>query len=161
MLKKVNQKGFTIIEVLIVLAIAGLIMLIVFLAVPALQRNTRNTSRTSDASKFAAAVNQCLTNNNGVTSNCTYIASSTNANGVAFVASDYSQLTQTPFYASTLANVNVANTSNGAGINRVAWRFGATCNGATAIDSSDNRSFVVTYQTEGGGNVNTMSCVQS
>ncbi|MDQ3065292.1 MAG: prepilin-type N-terminal cleavage/methylation domain-containing protein, partial [bacterium] len=36
---KNNNKGFTIIEVLIVLAIAGLIMLIVFLAVPALQRN--------------------------------------------------------------------------------------------------------------------------
>jgi prepilin-type N-terminal cleavage/methylation domain-containing protein len=36
---KNNKKGFTIIEVLIVLAIAGVIMVIVFLAVPALQRN--------------------------------------------------------------------------------------------------------------------------
>ncbi|HPW47952.1 MAG TPA: prepilin-type N-terminal cleavage/methylation domain-containing protein, partial [Candidatus Saccharibacteria bacterium] len=36
---KKDQKGFTIIEVLIVLAIAALILLIVFLAVPALQRN--------------------------------------------------------------------------------------------------------------------------
>jgi prepilin-type N-terminal cleavage/methylation domain-containing protein len=33
-----KEKGFTIIEVMIVLAIAGLIMLVVFLAVPALQR---------------------------------------------------------------------------------------------------------------------------
>ena len=46
-LKKRNQ-GFTIIEVMIVLAIAGLIMLIVFLAVPALQRNQRNTARKQD-----------------------------------------------------------------------------------------------------------------
>jgi prepilin-type N-terminal cleavage/methylation domain-containing protein len=38
--------GFTIIEVLIVLAIAGLVLLIVFFAVPSLQRNQRNTSRT-------------------------------------------------------------------------------------------------------------------
>jgi prepilin-type N-terminal cleavage/methylation domain-containing protein len=37
--------GFTIIEVMIVLAIVGLIMLIVFLAVPPLQRSSRNTDR--------------------------------------------------------------------------------------------------------------------
>jgi prepilin-type N-terminal cleavage/methylation domain-containing protein len=46
-LKKRNE-GFTIIEVMIVLAIAGLIMLVVFLAVPALQRNSRNTQRNND-----------------------------------------------------------------------------------------------------------------
>ena len=60
-----NQDGFTIIEVLIVLAIAGLIMLIVFLAVPALQRNARNTARKSDASHLASAVNDFISNNGG------------------------------------------------------------------------------------------------
>jgi prepilin-type N-terminal cleavage/methylation domain-containing protein len=40
-----NSSGFTIVEVLIVLAIAGLIMLIVFLAVPQLQRMARNHQR--------------------------------------------------------------------------------------------------------------------
>ena len=70
MLKKSNQKGFTIIEVLIVLAIAGLIMLIVFLAVPALQRNSRNSQRTSDASRISAAVTECLANRNGVKTSC-------------------------------------------------------------------------------------------
>ena len=37
-----NKKGFTIIEVVLVLAIAGLIFLMVFLALPALQRSQRN-----------------------------------------------------------------------------------------------------------------------
>lgn len=60
-----NKKGFTIIEVLIVLAIAGLIMLVVFLAVPALQRNSRNTSRKADVSAVLAAVNEYTSNNNG------------------------------------------------------------------------------------------------
>jgi prepilin-type N-terminal cleavage/methylation domain-containing protein len=60
-----KQEGFTIIEVLIVLAIAGLIMLIVFLAVPALQRNTRNTGRKNDASRIATAVNDFVSNNSG------------------------------------------------------------------------------------------------
>jgi len=44
-----KSNGFTIIEVLIVLAIAGLIMVVVFLAVPALQRNNRNNTRKTDA----------------------------------------------------------------------------------------------------------------
>jgi prepilin-type N-terminal cleavage/methylation domain-containing protein len=57
--------GFTIIEVMIVLAIAGLILLIVFLAVPALQRSSRNTARKSDASRIATAVSNFVSNNNG------------------------------------------------------------------------------------------------
>lgn len=63
--KKSLQKGFTIIEVLIVLAIAGLIMLIVFLAVPALQRNSRNTSYRSEATQLLAATTEFTNNNNG------------------------------------------------------------------------------------------------
>ncbi|HSW79441.1 MAG TPA: type II secretion system protein [Candidatus Saccharimonadales bacterium] len=49
-------RGFTIIEVLIVLAIAGLIMIIVFLAVPSLQRSSRNTQRKHDASLITATL---------------------------------------------------------------------------------------------------------
>ena len=64
-IKKRNQ-GFTIIEVLIVLAIAGLIMLIVFLAVPALQRNARNTQRKQDVANTLSAVNEWTNNNQGV-----------------------------------------------------------------------------------------------
>lgn len=65
-----DNKGFTIIEVLIVLAIAGLIMLIVFLAVPALQRNQRNNSRNNDASRITSAVTECLSNRNGSKTDC-------------------------------------------------------------------------------------------
>lgn len=64
---KLNQKGFTIIEVLIVLAIAGLIMLIVFLAIPSLQRSQRNSARDTEASRISAAVTECLSNKNGST----------------------------------------------------------------------------------------------
>ena len=60
-----REEGFTIIEVMIVLAIAGLIMLIVFLAVPALQRTARNTQRKADASAIGAAVANFIDNNGG------------------------------------------------------------------------------------------------
>ena len=55
--------GFTIIEVLIVLAIAGLILLVVFLAVPALQRNSRNTQYRTDASRVLAGAHEFINNN--------------------------------------------------------------------------------------------------
>ncbi len=58
-------KGFTIIEVLIVLAIAGLILLIVFLAVPSLQRNARNTSRKNDVSSLLGGMAEYTNNQNG------------------------------------------------------------------------------------------------
>lgn len=64
-IKNRKESGFTIIEVLIVLAIAGLIMLIVFLAVPALQRNSRNTQRKNDAATYLSAVNEYVNNANG------------------------------------------------------------------------------------------------
>lgn len=60
-----RKEGFTIIEVLIVLAIAGLILLVVFLAVPALQRNSRNTQRKNEVSALLGAVNEWTNNNNG------------------------------------------------------------------------------------------------
>lgn len=62
---KKNNQGFTIIEVMIVLAIAGLILLIVLLAVPALQRNSRNTAIKNDASAVSAGVNEFKSNNDG------------------------------------------------------------------------------------------------
>ncbi len=62
-----NKKGFTIIEVVLVLAIAGLIFLMVFIALPALQRTQRNTQREDDMARVISAINDYQTNNNGKT----------------------------------------------------------------------------------------------
>lgn len=64
-LKSNSKKGFSIIEVVLVLAIAGLIFLMVFIALPALQRNQRDTQRRNDAGAFISQVNSYATNNNG------------------------------------------------------------------------------------------------
>lgn len=61
--KKDTQKGFTIIEVVLVLAIAGLIFLMVFIALPALQRNQRDTQRRNDLSRVQSAIQNYQTNN--------------------------------------------------------------------------------------------------
>lgn len=65
MITQQNKKGFTIIEVVLVLAIAGLIFLMVFVALPALQRGQRDSQRRSDISRFMSQINSYQTNNGG------------------------------------------------------------------------------------------------
>ena len=62
---KNNFKGFTIIEVVLVLAIAGLIFLMVFLALPALQRAQRDTQRKQDVAMVVTALHNWKANNQG------------------------------------------------------------------------------------------------
>lgn len=57
------KKGFTIIEVVLVLAIAGLIFLMVFVAFPALQRSQNDTRRQSDISRLSTQITNFKTNN--------------------------------------------------------------------------------------------------
>ena len=64
-MKKQQLKGFTIIEVVLVLAIAGLIFLMVFIALPALQRSQRDTQRRDDMARFSSQLSQYQANNNG------------------------------------------------------------------------------------------------
>lgn len=58
-----KEKGFTIIEVVLVLAIAGLIFLMVFIALPALQRGQRDGQRKSDLARAQTKVQDFQTNN--------------------------------------------------------------------------------------------------
>ena len=60
-----TKQGFTIIEVVLVLAIAGLIFLMVYIAWPALQRSQRDTQRRNDYSMLSTAISNYSTNNNG------------------------------------------------------------------------------------------------
>lgn len=66
-LKTKDAKGFTIIEVMIVLAIAALILLIVLLAVPALKRNSANTTIKNDVGTVAGGISTYESDNNGST----------------------------------------------------------------------------------------------
>ena len=67
MSKKLDQhkNGFTIIEVVLVLAIAGLIFLMVFIALPALQRSQRNQQYKRNVSMAVSMVQRYKANNKG------------------------------------------------------------------------------------------------
>ncbi len=60
-----QTNAFTIIEVVLVLAIAGLIFLMVFVALPALQRNQRDAQRKQDLSLLKDAFERYKANNKG------------------------------------------------------------------------------------------------
>lgn len=60
-----KEKGFTIIEVVLVLAIAGLIFLMVFIALPALQRSQRDSARKSEVGTVSSAITSYQSNNRG------------------------------------------------------------------------------------------------
>jgi prepilin-type N-terminal cleavage/methylation domain-containing protein len=63
LLKK--EKGFTLIEIVLVLAIAGLLLVIVFLAVSGAQKARRDTQRKNDLSRIAANLETYAGNTNG------------------------------------------------------------------------------------------------
>jgi prepilin-type N-terminal cleavage/methylation domain-containing protein len=60
-----KKEGFTLIEVVLVLAIAGLILVVVFLAVGGANRANRDVQRTNEAGQIAAALESYARNNNG------------------------------------------------------------------------------------------------
>ena len=142
-----KSKGFTLIEVVIVLAIAGLIFIIVFLAVSQAQASRRDTQRKSDADRLRAAVNQYASNNNG-----NVPTSQANINTV------------TGSYLTNFADPNgttyavTYQTSAPGGVNNISFSAGNICNGnAMTTTGAGARDFAVLGFLERGG----VFCVDS
>jgi prepilin-type N-terminal cleavage/methylation domain-containing protein len=140
---KKRTEGFTIIEVLIVLAIAGLILLIVFLAVPALQRNSRNTQRKDDVSRISGAVQEFTNNNNGSTPTSSD-ASTIYANaGTLAYYKDSSKV--------TVNTTAPGSATNGTSVDEVTVYIGATCGsmaGGQGAVAGTSRQVAVVYTLE-------------
>ena len=60
-----HRKGFTLIEVVLVLVIGGLIIIMVLIALPTLQRGQRNTQRKRDISLIAAQMDKWRAGHSG------------------------------------------------------------------------------------------------
>src|SRR5688500_6558698 len=125
MLKKTYKRnqGFTIIEVLIVLAMAGMILLVVFLAIPALNRNNRNTQRKGEVASLLGPVNEYANNNNGA-------LPTTAAQQTAAL-----QNAKTPFYTGNITWAAGAQT-NGTTKDNAVIVTGASCSTADTVAGS-------------------------
>lgn len=148
-----SNRGFTIIEVLIVLAIAGLILLVVFLAVPALQRNSRNTQYRSEASQLLAAANEFSNNNSG-----SLPAASNSGCGGTCDAKTILGLTKSRNI--TLLTVEAQGGTTAATLTGAVLRTGAKCSGNTTAAGSTRQVALVFAIEDSGGNA-TPQCIDS
>ena len=157
---KKSNEGFTIIEVLIVLAIAGLIMMVVFLAVPSLQRNSRNTQRRNDVSSALGAIQEYSSNVNGalpttasqVYGNITpaYYAAT---NAAIFLSPNPNTFTPTVVADTTTATASNINTNSFTIV--TGWR----CSSANTVQKASTRSVAILYAVERqGSNTGTLVC---
>ena len=143
-----KKNGFTIIEVVLVLAIAGLIFLMVFIALPALQRSQRDTQRREDVSRFVSQINSYQTNNNGTVP--------TLSNGKPAFLNSYMKQSDGEFKDPktgsdyTISVDTAAEASLGDGV--IQYVKGAKCDGEKVTTSgSSNRSVAVKIKLEGSG----------
>jgi prepilin-type N-terminal cleavage/methylation domain-containing protein len=155
--KQKRQQGFTIIEVLIVLAIAALILLIVFLAVPALQRNSRNNSRNNDAARLAALVNDYVANHAG-----TLPTTIGNTSGNLDLTNEQWAIMDPP----VTANIQAVGSTTFPGDNHTLFiNRGVSCNQATnTMGNGSTRQFAVSFHIEtssdtGGTTTGSQKCI--
>ena len=146
-----QNKGFTIIEVVLVLAIAGLIFLMVFVALPALQAGQRDTARKNDAGSVITAVNSFSANNRGgfptsAAALGTYNA--TTAKWSGYMSSVSSNINSVTLNTAKPAAV----TATDANVIIVTQRTCSDTAGAKAnLSAGTARQFVVVTLLEGGG----------
>ncbi len=147
--KYANLKGFTIIEVVLVLAIAGLIFLMVFIALPALQRSQRDTQRKNDAGRLLSQVNSYQSNTRGK------VPAAANASQTSFI-DKYLKADGDTFddpsgdeYAMQWAHGAITTTTPG----EMYYNTGAVCDPSDAAKttSAAARKVAVRVPLEGGG----------
>jgi prepilin-type N-terminal cleavage/methylation domain-containing protein len=136
-MKKLSNKGFTLIEVVIVLAIAALIMVIVFLAVQGANRAQRDTARKTTANQILAATQQYAGNNSG---------------DMPSVPNDLASYFSTPPSDPQTGTYVVAAFSSGTAdsTTRLIMSPG-TCNGSAVDADPTARTFAVSIYQENGG----------
>jgi len=157
-LQKSKSEGFTIIEVLIVLAIAGLIMVVVFLAVPALQRSGRNNALSASANATLSAVGNYTSNNGGTIPASVALAS----NVITIGAAGTNQETAKVDSGVSAVSLNGTAITNASAIGTLQIITGTTavCNSTnTGLSGTGSaRSYAILYVAESGSG-NILKCI--
>ena len=148
-----KEKGFTIIEVVLVLAIAGLIFLMVFIALPALQRSQRDTQRKNDLSRLNTALTSYQSNNRGALPSGTTASIPTSwpsfVNRYIRTAGDtFTDPSGTDYIVSTTATLP---TTFDASNPVILTTVDATCNGETLTMGQGSRKVAFQMKLEGNG----------
>lgn len=149
-----NNKGFTIIEVVLVLAIAGLIFLVVFLALPALQRGQRDTQRKNDAGRMVSQLVAYQTNNQGKLPNSaaeitTFVSGYMTSGSQSF--SDPSTGTAYSINGGGAVITTAPATQPTTSAGTIFYYINSKCDGANVVANTGTRNYaVVIFQEQGG-----------
>ncbi len=132
----VNKKGFTLIEVVLVLAIGGLIFLLAFLAFQQVSRNRRDTQRRGDASRILAEVQNYAGDNSNTLPASSVAVTGNPCTAGAGTAGTFLLFLQTyvcPITPPSGANyIVVVSTTAPTAVNQMRFTNGATCAGTSA-----------------------------
>ncbi len=139
--KAQQSKGFTIIEVVLVLAIAGLIFLMVFIALPALQRSQRDSARKSEVGTVASAITSYLSNSRNQLPNAAQIGQYVTGTNSATLESGSTITIRTQTYGTNVTlvpmlNANAQVASDNIGAEQIKVYFGYKC------DPSNNSQLI-------------------
>ena len=143
-----SKKGFTIIEVVLVLAIAGLIFLMVFVALPALQRSQRDTQRRDDVARVSTAITQYQSNNKG---NLPNDASRFIENYLRVGGDEFADPSGNEYEIDILEGSGEARNDYASGDYTITIYTGAVCDEEAATASNRSRDYAVVYKLEGSG----------
>ena len=150
-----KKKGFTIIEVSLVLAIAGLIFLMVFVALPQLQRQQRDARRKDDIMSFLETVKKYQTNNRGALPVDWSEGGDFQTKYLDDAFMDPDGTNYRLQEAECATNGDAVDCSNSPILNSMDHTLyileQATCDGGKAIRTSNPRNVAVVYRLEGSG----------
>lgn len=154
-----KAKGFTIIEVVLVLAIAGLIFLMVFIALPALQRSQRDSARKSEVGAVASAITSYQSNNRNAQPDAQAIAEyiTGDANSAVLDSGATIVVSTTGFSSGNstidlVASINATGTSTGSlNADQIKVFFGYKCDSTgTGLERGTTRQAAVAVALESG-----------
>ena len=147
------KTGFTIIEVVLVLAIAGLIFLMVFIALPALQRNQCDIQRKQDIDRVLAAVQSYQANNRGrVPGNGDYFRGEFTTRYIKIGGDEFKTPTGQDYAFSVDAIRTVENILTHPSRDFTVWVWHSSkCNGEEPVQKDGLNNLVVAIALEGGG----------
>lgn len=147
-----NNKGFTIVETLIVLAIAATILVVVLLAVPALQANQKNTTLKTAANSLSAGVSSWSSNNNGSLPNCASLTGNSVSLGTLSGSNCATSGSSIALPGQITAVTPVTTAPSGASTNTL-YYAAYQCSDSKTMAFSGTAGFEVAYYASGAANL--------
>ena len=142
-----REKGFTLIEIVLVLAIAAFIIALVFAALSGAQKSKRDTQRREDGSAFVAALESYSSNHTGA-----YPAGGIFAAGSGTSPVGPAYFTRTdPLSGQSYAFTATPATAPAAGT--IAYNTTYSCSGQVGVAGAGARAYAIVVGLEVGGSV--------